>query len=202
MHVQFDRNRDLLLRAIDLMQSLLSPGESPRFSSNAFPEYGLSEFTYDLETCETEEEALLRNAARAVFETTIQRKMPTLWLLKRWHPVFAVYAALCEKIQKPLSCAALFLDETDFPKITKYGAKLIRSPVHIVGIGEDTSLSAALEKLPNRKQPWTVLCDWRFDAWDTEVAEAFGETGRASVLRPQSETDQNEPGEWQNHPPI
>jgi hypothetical protein len=184
MHVPLDRNRDLLMRAVDLMQCLLSPGESPRFSSDAFPEYGLSEFTYDLETCETEDEEFLRSTARTVFETTIQRKMPTLWLLKRWHPVFAIYAALCENIQKPFNFAALLLDETDFPKITSYSEKLIRSPAHIVGIREDTSLSAALEKLPTGKLPWTVLCDWGFDAWDTEVAEAFGETGRAYLLRP------------------
>jgi hypothetical protein len=185
MNCPFAQNKDLLIRAIDLMQSLFSPGESPRFSSDSFPEYGFSEFTYDRETCGEEEETILASNARAISELTIQRKLPTLWLVKQWHPVFAVYAALCTSIEKPIITAALFLGESDFPKMTKYGTKLISSPLQIIEIEEGQSLSAALELMPVRKQPWTVICNWKFDAWDSAVAEDYGADGTACVLRPE-----------------
>jgi hypothetical protein len=184
MHLSRAHNKDRLIRAIELMQCLLSPGEPPRFSSNTLSEYGLTEFMRDLQTCGEDEREIFAINAQVLFETAIQRKMPTLWLVKARHPVFAVYAALCESIKRPLDIAAVFLIETDFPNLTKYGRKLLRSPVYIVGIEEDTSLSSALKKLPPRKDSWTVLCNWRFDDWDTAVAEALEESGTACVLRP------------------
>ena len=129
MDCPFARNKDLLIRAIELMQSVVSPGESPRFSSDSFPEYGFSEFTYDLQTCGKDEETILVSNAYALSELTIRRKLPTLWLVKTRHPVFAVYAALCTNIKKPMNTAALFLGDNDFPRMTKYGRKLIRSPL-------------------------------------------------------------------------
>jgi len=185
MDCPFARNKDLLIRAIELMQSLLSPGESPRFSSDSFPEYGFSEFTYDLQTCGKDEETILASNAYALSELTIRRKLPTLWLVKTRHPVFAVYAALCTNIKKPMNTAALFLGDKDFPQMTKFGRRLIRSTLRIIGIEEGTSLSAALEKLPVQTCALTVLCNWRFDAWDTAVAEAYGAEGTVCVLRPE-----------------
>ncbi|MEI6399551.1 MAG: hypothetical protein WCO71_12345 [Pseudomonadota bacterium] len=185
MDCHLARNKNLLIRAIELMQRLLSPGEFPRFSSDSFPEYAFSEFTHDLKTCGKDEETFLAGNAQALSEITIRRKMPTLWLVKMRHPVFAVYGALCKSINRPINNAALFLGENDFPKMTKYGTKLIRSPLRIIGMEDGTSLSAALEKLPARKQPWTVLCNWRFDACDTSAAEAFAKDGTACIIRPE-----------------
>lgn len=180
-----ERNKDLIMRAIELMQYLMSPAEPPRLSSASFPEYTFPEFMHDLDSCGEEEQTILASNARALFETAIQRRMPTLWLVKTRHPVFAVYAALCERIKKPLTFPVLFLEETDFPSMTKYGQTFLRAPVHIEGIEEETSLSSALENLPSRRRPWTVLCNWRFDTWDSAVAEAFGKDGTACVLRPE-----------------
>lgn len=185
MDCPLSRNKDLLMRAIELMQCLFSPGESPRFSNDSFPEYGFPEFTHDLETCGKDEETILASNAAGLSEVTIRRKMPTLWLVKTRHPVFAVYAALCRGINKPIKTAALFLNENDFPKMTKYGLKLIHSPLHIIGIEEGVSLSVALEKLPARKHAWTVLCNWRFDPCDIAVAEAFATDGTACIIRPE-----------------
>lgn len=179
------RNRDLFFRAIDLMQCLFSPEQAPRFSSELIPEYALPEFMHDLETCGKDEEMILASNARAVFDTTIRRKMPTLWLVKTRHPVFVLYAALCASINKSVKTAHLFLGETDFPRLTKLGAKLVRAPLHIVSMEEHASLSTALENLPARKFPWTVLCNWRFDALDSAVAEEYGTAGTACVLRPE-----------------
>ena len=179
------RNKDLVLRAIELMQCLLSPGEPPRFSGDLFPEYPYSKFSHDLQTCDKDEQTILESNARALIETTIRRKMPTLWLIKTRHPIFVIYAALCTWIDKSINTAFLFLGDTDFLKMTEFGTKLVRAPLQIIEIEDHTSLSTALENLPTRKHPPTVLCNWRFDAWDSSVAEAYEMDGKASILRPE-----------------
>jgi len=184
MKLRHEHNKELLLRAFTLMQGLMDDAFDSDPCEGPCSEYTLKLMRWDIATCSAEEKATLTSIAQLVSELAFKRRMPTLWLLKNRHPVFAVYASVCLSIGRDPLDEWTWLEDDDFKTMTEYGHQLVYSPVIIVGINQETLLSDALRNLPGKEKPWTVLCDWQFDSNDEATAKLLGEDGTACVLRP------------------
>lgn len=156
--------RPYLLRAVDIMQAIYNgdgtpwaldwDGETLVFGRAAVVADELKAWG----NCP--DHATLEALSRIVWNSAVERRVPTTWLLKRFRPESALIALLFTMAEVPLSrLLTQDLSDNDFLRLTSRAAQLTESPLPLRMAAPPVRMGIRRSTGGCRKRDAVVVCD-------------------------------------------